>query len=188
MAKKSNVPESIEKQFNKALFKQGEPVLFTWLGAKKYGYVKEYKKVSWGIQYSVLSLGTSYPCGIQIKTYRTSYHIGCILFEETTAYGNDELAKRIDAGPEPLNAAEIFRDAPRSNNEGRRSDTSKRSVASSTNRKTKSNTTRSNVVENDVQPSNNGVQQQHTKKRKNVELDSAIQKQRDFLSGFVKKD
>ena len=53
MAKKSNVPESIEKQFNKALFKQGEPVLFTWLGAKKYGYVKEYKKVSLLITFTI---------------------------------------------------------------------------------------------------------------------------------------
>ena len=188
MAKKSNVPESIEKQFNKALFKEGEPVLFTWLGAKKYGYVKEYTKVNWGIQYSVLSMGTTYPCGIQIKTYRTSYHIGCILFEETTSYGVDELKKRIDAGPEPLNTTEIFRDTTRPNNESRSSNSSKRGVASTSNRKTKSNTTRGNSVENDVPPSNNGVQQQHTKKRKNVELDSAIQKQRDFLSGFVKKN
>ena len=188
MAKKSNVPDNVEKQFNKALFKQGEPVLFTWLGAKKYGYVKEYKKTNWGIQYSVLSLGTSYPCGIQIKGYRTSYHIGCIFFEESNTIGVDELKKRIEAGPEPLNSAEIFRDAPRSNNEGTSRNSSKRGVASTSNRKTKSNTTRPNVVENDVQPSNNGVQQQHTKKRKNVELDSAIQKQRDFLSGFVKRD
>jgi hypothetical protein len=188
MAKKSNVPDNVEKQFNKALFKQGEPVLFTWLGAKKYGYVKEYKKTNWGIQYSVLSLGTSYPCGIQIKGYRTNYHIGCILFEETATYGNDELAKRIDAGPQPLNATEIFRDAPRPNNESRSGDSSKRRISSAANRKTKSNTTGSNGVENDVLPSNNGVQQQHTKKRKNTELDSAIQKQRDFLSGFVKRN
>jgi hypothetical protein len=32
------------------------------------------------------------------------------------------------------------------------------------------------------------VQRQHTKTRKNSELDSAIQRQRDFLSGFVKRD
>jgi hypothetical protein len=32
------------------------------------------------------------------------------------------------------------------------------------------------------------VQQQHTKKRKNVELDSAIERQRDFLNGFIKRD
>lgn len=188
MAKKSNVPENVEKQFNKALFKQGEPVLFTWLGAKKYGYVKEYKKTNWGIQYSVLSLGTTYPCGIQIKTYRTSYHIGCILFEETANHGVDELKKRIEAGPEPLSHTEIFRDAPRPSNESTSRNSSKRSAANTSDRKTKSNTKRSTGVENDVQSSNNGVQQQHTKKRKNVELDSAIQKQRDFLSGFVKKN
>ena len=188
MAKKSNVPDNIVKQFNKALFKQGEPVLFTWLGAKKYGYVKKYKTTNWGIQYSVFSFGATYPCGIQIKTYRTSYHVGCILFEETTNIGVDELTKRIEAGPEPLSHTEIFRDAPRPSNESPSRNSNKRGAASASNRKTKSNTTGSNVVENDVPPSNNGVQQQHTKKRKNVELDSAIQKQRDFLSGFVKKD
>jgi hypothetical protein len=188
MAKNKNIPDNIEKQFNKALFKQGEPVLFTWLGAKKYGYVKNHKTTSWGIQYSVRANDTTYPCGIQIKGYKTSYYTGCILFEETTASGVDALKKRIDAGPRTYTDSEIFRDAPRSNNEGTSRNSSKRGVASTANRKTKSNTTRSNVVENDVQPSNNGVQQQHTKKRKNVELDSAIQKQRDFLSGFVKRD
>ena len=188
MAKKSNVPDNIEKQFNKALFKQGEPVLFTWLGAKKYGYVKTHKKTGWGIQYSVRANDTTYPCGIQIKGYRTSYHIGCIYFEETNTFGVDELKKRIEAGPKPLSHTEIFRDATRPNNESPSRNSRKRGVASTSNRKTKSNTTRSNVVENDVQPSNNGVQQQHTKKRKNVELDEAIQRQRDFLSGFVKRD
>ena len=187
MAKKSNVPESIEKQFNKALFKQGEPVLFTWLGAKKYGYVKEYKKVSWGIQYSVLSLGTSYPCGIQIKTYRTSYHIGCILFEETATYGNDELAKRIDARI-PAGSTEVFRNTPRATNEIKSSDSNKRISSSKSNTKVKSNPSGGNSLENDVRSSNNGMQQRDSKKRKNTELDSAIQKQRDFLSGFVKKD
>ena len=188
MAKKSNVPESIEKQFNKALFKEGEPVLFTWLGAKKYGYVKTYKKVSWGIQYSILSFGTTYPCGIQIKTYRTSYHVGCILFEETTGYGVNKLKNRIDSGPEPLRDTEIFRDSQRPNNEGGSNDTSLRGNANNINRKTKSNTARPDRVENDVQPSNNGVQQRNTKKRKNHELDTAIERQRNFLNGFVKKD
>ena len=188
MAKKSNVPESVEKQFNKALFKEGEPVLFTWLGAKKYGYVKTYKKVSWGIQYSILSFGTTYPCGIQIKTYRTSYHVGCILFEETTSYGVNKLETRIDSGPEPLRDTEIFRDSQRPNNEGGSNDNSMRGNANNVIRKTKSNTTRPNSVENDVRPSNNGVQQRNTKKRKNVELDTAIERQRNFLSGFVKKD
>jgi hypothetical protein len=188
MAKKLLVPENIEKQFNKALFKEGEPVLFTWLGAKKYGYVKTYKKTNWGIQYSVFSFGTTYPCGIQLKGYKTSYHTGCILVEETAASGVDALKKRIDAGPEPLRDTEIFRDAPRPKDEGGSSDTSKRLVTNKPNRKTKSNSSRTSGVENGVQPSDNGVQQRSTKKRKNVELDTAIERQRNFLNGFVKKD
>jgi hypothetical protein len=32
------------------------------------------------------------------------------------------------------------------------------------------------------------VQSNNTKKRKDSKLDSAIQRQRDFLNGFVKKD
>jgi hypothetical protein len=188
MAKNKNIPDNVEKQFNKALFKQGELVLFTWLGAKKYGYVKTHKKTNWGIQYSVRSNDTTYPCGIQIKGYKTSYHTGCILFEETTASGVDELKKRIDAGPRTYTDSEIFRDAPRPKDESRSSNSNKRNVTSNTDRKTKSNTKRPARVENDVQPSNNGVQQQHTKKRKNVELDSAIERQRDFLNGFIKRD
>jgi hypothetical protein len=188
MAKNKNIPDNIEKQFNKALFKQGEPVLFTWLGAKKYGYVKNHKTTSWGIQYSVRANDTTYPCGIQIKGYRTSYQIGCIYFEETNSIGVDELKKRIEAGPRTYTSTEIFRDAPRPKDESRSNDTNKRSVTSTSDRKTKSNTKRSTRVENDVQSSNNGVQQQHSKKRKNSKLDTAIQKQRDFLSGFVKKN
>ena len=188
MAKNKNVPDNIEKQFNKALFKQGEPVLFTWLGAKKYGYVKNHKTTNWGIQYSVRANNTTYPCGIQIKGYRTSYQIGCIYFEETNSIGVNELKKRIGAGPRTYTDSEIFRDAPRSKDESRSGDSNKRTSSSTTNRKTKSNTKRSTWVENDAKPSNNGVQREHTKKRKNSKLDEAIQKQRDFLNGFVKRD
>jgi len=188
MAKNKNLPDNIEKQFNKALFKQGEPVFFTWLGAKKYGYVTTHKKTNWGIQYTVTSNDTKYPCGIQIKGYKTSYHIGCIWFEETNSIGVDELKKRIEAGPRSYTTAEVFRDAPRSKDESRSNNSNKRNAISTADRKTKSNAKRSTRVENDVQPSNNGVQQQHTKKRKNVELNTAIERQRNFLNGFVKKD
>ena len=188
MAKNKHLPDSIEKQFNKALFKQGEPVFFTWLGAKKYGYVKTYKKTGWGIQYSVRANNTTYPCGIQIKGYRTSYQIGCIYLEETNTIGVNELKKRIDAGPRTYTDSEIFRDSPRPKDESRSSNSNKRDVTSATNRKTKSDTKRSIRVENAVEPSNNGVQQQHTKTRKNSKLNDAIQRQRDFLNGFVKRN
>lgn len=188
MAKKQNIPDSIEKQFNKALFKLGEPVFFTWLGSKKYGYVNKHKQANWGTQYSVLSMGTTYPCGIQIKEYKTSYHTGCIIFDETNRLGNDELKKRIDSGPSPYTTSEVFRDTSRTTNEIASNNSNKRKSSNKSNTKTKSNSTGSNGVENDVQPSNNGVQQRDSKKRKNTELDSAIQKQRNFLNGFVKKD
>jgi hypothetical protein len=55
MAKNKHLPDNIEKQFNKALFKIGEPVYFTWLGAKKYGHVTNHKQTNWGIQYTVTS-------------------------------------------------------------------------------------------------------------------------------------
>ena len=45
MAKKQNVPETILKQFNKPQFKVGDPVFFSWLGSKKYGYVTAFKTV-----------------------------------------------------------------------------------------------------------------------------------------------
>jgi hypothetical protein len=188
MAKNKNLPDNIEKQFNKALFKQGEPVLFTWLGAKKYGYVKTHKKTNWGIQYTVESNSTHYPCGIQIKGYKTSYHIGCIWFEETNSIGVDELKKRIDAGPRTYAPTEIFRDTPRPKDESRSNDSNKRNTSNKSSRKTKSNTTGTDRVENDVQSSNNGMLKHNTKKRKGVELESAIERQRNFLNGFVKKD
>lgn len=188
MAKNKNVPDNIEKQFNKALFKQGEPVFFTWLGAKKYGYVKNHKTTNWGIQYSVRANNTTYPCGIQIKGYRTSYHIGCIYFEETNSIGVNELKKRIGAGPRTYTDSEIFRDAPRPKDESRSGNSNKRESSSATNRKIKSDTKRSNRMENDVQLSNNGMLSSNTKKRKNTKLDTAIQKQRDFLNGFIKRD
>lgn len=188
MAKNKNIPDNIEKQFNKALFKQGEPVLFTWLGAKKYGYVKTHKTTNWGIQYSVRANNTTYPCGIQIKGYRTSYQIGCIYFEETNSIGVDELKKRIKAGPRTYTDSEIFRDTPRTKDESRSSNTNKRKSSSAADRKTKSDTKRPTRLENDVEPSNNRVQREHTKKRNASKLDEAIQKQRDFLNGFVKRD
>ncbi len=188
MAKNKHLPDNIEKQFNKALFKQGEPVLFTWLGAKKYGYVTAHKKTNWGIQYTVTSNETRYPCGIQIKGYKTSYHIGCIYLEETNSIGVDELEKRIKAGPRTYTNTEIFRDTPRSKDESRSNDSNKRNTSNKSSRKTKSNPARTNSLENDVQSSNNGMLPRNTKKRKNVELESAIEKQRNFLNGFVKRN
>ena len=187
MAKQQNIPEAIQKQFNKIQFHPGEAVYFTWLGSKKYGYVTAIKQTNWGIQYTVEANNTRYPCGIQIKGYKTTYTTGCVHADETRSIDAAELARRCQNGSKST-YSEVIRDTPRPKDESRSSDSNKRESSSATNRKTKSNTKRSTRVENDVKPSNNGVQRQHTKTRKNSELDEAIQKQRDFLSGFVKRD
>lgn len=183
---KQKAPDTIQKQFNKIQYKLGEAVFFTWLGSKKYGYVTETKERNWGVQYTVDSEGTKYPCGIQIKTHKTAYTTGCIDHDETRALGQQELVTRIRTG-HPSTYSEVFRDTGRPNNESRNNVATSKRVSTSNNTGTKS--TRSKSKGKDVvQSSSNGVCGNNTKKRENNNLDDAIKKQRDFLNGFVKKD
>jgi hypothetical protein len=186
MAKKSNVPENIQKQFDKPQFKQGDPVFFSWLGSKKYGYVTFFKTTNWGIQYTVEENNVRYPCGIEIKTYKTAYTTGYIRYDETRSIGRDELITRIQTGHSST-YSELFIDTRRTEvQSGSTSGVSKRVSAKNT-KGVKS--TKSNVKGKDVvQPSANGNTAGDRKKRGNTELDSAIEKQRNFLNGFVKKD
>jgi hypothetical protein len=188
MAKKQQAPDNIEKQFNKALFKTGEPVYFTWLGAKKYGHVTNHKQTNWGIQYTVTSNSTRYPCGIQIKEYRTQYATGCIFFEETRQLGADELNRRIAGGEQPRSNLQIYEKPTRPEITSRNDDSNKRKPIRTSSTKNKSNTTRTKRMENGNESSSAGVHTNDTTKRKDFKLDSAIQRQRDFLNGFVKKD
>ena len=183
---KQKAPDTIQKQFNKIQYNPGDAVFFTWLGLKKYGYVIRTKTTNWGVQYTVDSEGTKYPCGIQIKTHKTTYTTGCINHDETRALGQQELVTRIQTGHSST-YSEIFRDTRRSDNEsGSNSATSGR-VYTSNSDGTKS-TGAGSKTKDVVKPSANGMHGNNTKKRGNTELDDAIRKQRDFLSGFVKKD
>jgi hypothetical protein len=136
MSKKQNVPENIEKQFNKALFKIGEPVFFTWLGTKKYGYVTAIKQTNWGIQYTVEANNTRYPCGVQIKGYRTTYTTGCIFVDETRSFDADELKRRCQSGHKST-YSEVIRESERPKDESRIDDTNKRKISRTNNNKTK---------------------------------------------------
>ena len=185
MAKKDLVPDTIQKQFNKVQFKPGEIVFFTWLGTKKYGYVKATKETNWGIQYTVEANNTRYPCGIQIKGYKTTYTTGCIYADETRAYGAEELERRYQTG-HASTYSEVIRDSGRPTDESRGGNRNVRSISDNASRKTKKSKT-DNVRKNGSGDGDNGVQSNNTTKRKNTELDSAIQRQRDFLNGFVKK-
>jgi hypothetical protein len=185
MAKKQQAPDAIIKQFEKPQFKIDDAVFFTWLGAKKYGYVKTYKTSSWGIQYLVESNDTRYPCGISIKGHKTAYTTGCINFDETRSIGQDEIKRRIQTGHSST-YTELFADTRRTEDESRSESTSSKHISTSNSKTTKS--TRANNTRKDVvKPSANGNSTRTRKKRGNSELDDAIQRQRDFLNGFVAK-
>jgi hypothetical protein len=185
MAKKQQAPDAIIKQFEKSQFKTGDVVFFTWLGAKKYGYVKQTKETSWGIQYMVESNDTRYPCGVSIKGHKTAYTTGCINIDETRAIGQDEIRTRIRTGHSST-YTELFTDTRRTEDESRSKPDSSKHISSQNTKSTKS--TRSNNTRKDaVKSSANGDSTGTRKKRKDSELDNAIQRQRDFLNGFVKK-
>ena len=186
MAKKSNVPDNIQKQFEKSQFKIGDPVFFTWLGSKKYGYVTSFKTVGWGVQYTVEEDNVRYPCGIEIKTHKTTYTTGYIRYDETRAIGQDELIKRIQTGHSST-YSELFIDTRRTAIQSRSKSTTSKRVSTKNTKGTKS-TESVDAGEHVIQSSSNGNSTGTRKKRGNSELDTAIKKQRDFLNGFVKKD
>jgi hypothetical protein len=188
MAKNNLLPETIEKQFNKALFNPGEPVCITWLGTKKYGYVQNHKKTNWGVQYTVEAESRRYPCGIRIKEWSTAYTTGCILYDITREIGSDELTKRIRNNTKPRFTRDIPTDTGSTTVEISSDDSSSGGNDATPNVAKRKDTTKGNGVEDDVHVSTPRVQQRNTKKRKDVKLDDAIQRQRDFLNGFVKRD
>ena len=186
MAKKSNVPDNVQKQFDKPQFKIGDPVYFNWLGSKKYGYVTSFKTVGWGVQYTIEEDNVRYPCGIEIKTHKTAYTTGYIRYDETRSIGRDELIKRIQTGHSST-YSELFIDTRRTEVQSRSESTTSKRVSAKNTKRVKS-TESITPGENAIQPSSNGDIKGTRKKRGDSELDTAIQKQRDFLNGFVKKD
>ena len=186
MSKKSNIPDNIQKQFEKPQFKIGDPVFFTWLGSKKYGYVTSFKTVGWGVQYTVEEDNVRYPCGIEIKTHKTTYTTGYIRYDETRAIGRDELITRIQTGHSST-YSELFIDTRRTAIQSRSKSTTSKRVSTKNTKRTKS-TESVDAGEHVIQSSSNGNSTGTRKKRGNSELDTAIKKQRDFLNGFVKKD
>ena len=185
MAKKQTIPDNIQKQFNKLQFKIGDPVFFTWLGTKKYGYVINTKEVAWGVQYMVDSQSTKYPCGVSIVGHKTAYTTGCIYIDETRSIGRDEIKRRIQTGHSST-YTELFTDARRTEiKSGSKLATSKR-ISSADSKSTKT-TQVNNATKHVAKSSSNRNITRDAKKRNRSKLDTAIQRQRDFLNGFIKK-
>lgn len=189
MAKKQRVSEAIQNKFNKPQFKPGDAVHFHWLGQKLYGHVKKTKQTGWGIQYMVETYQKRrYPCGIQISGFKTEYNIGYIFFEETRSIGNAECANRITA---PATYIGVHEESGRTTDKGgtdlkgsRRNDVKDNGAVKQA-RKARSGKSNANDASTEGNHGNN------TTKRKNSanpELDTAIEKQRNFLNGFIKPD
>jgi len=94
---KQKITDAIQKKFDKPQFQPGAAVFFSWLGQKQYGYVTKFKKVGWGIQYTVQSVEKkNYPCGLEIQNEKTPYSVGYIFYESTKSIGQEELERRIE--------------------------------------------------------------------------------------------
>ena len=178
--KKVKLPAYVLKQFDKAMYKVGDEVMIRWLGQIKTGYVTKYYKRNWGMAYTVevtelnpragQRSSTRYPCGIQIKEYSTDYKVGCILHEQTQ---------------------ESWKPGSRRIHEDTRSTTAKVKTSSGSSRNNdNSNNRKTPGSGNDAtskasaKSSSKRVHDNNSKKRS---LDTAIDRQRDFLNGFVKK-
>jgi hypothetical protein len=189
---KQKITDAIQKQYDKPQFQIGAAVFFSWMGYKQCGYVTKIKKVNWGIMYTVQSIkGTRYPCGIEIKGQKTQYNTGCIYIEETRSIGQSELIKYIQLAKKPGGSANLPRNPNRSENEGGiDSELRDGDVAEDSGKDTKPDREEPGT-DMAAAPSIKGVSRSATRKRgvsNDKELDSAIEKQRNFLSGFVKKD
>ena len=175
--KKVKIPAYVLKQFDRAMYKVGDEVVIRWLGQKKIGHVTKYQKRPFGISYTVevkeknpISKRTSsrYPCGIQIKEYCTAYNTGLILHETTQEYYK---TRTIDADTRSTTAK------VKTNNRSNGVDGSSNNTKATRSR----NTVTSKAS---TKSSAKRVRKDNSKARS---LDQAIDRQKDFLNGFVKK-
>ena len=171
MKQYKKTPKNIIKQFNRPQFKVGDCVYFSFLGTQKTeGYVKKITTQNWGVQYLVeaeeFGKTYKYPCGIDIKGYKTAYHTGCVFREESK---------------------KLLKDKGRTVNESRDDSQSWNRDVNTTS--PKSTTSRKNARKNVNESSSTRICNSSTTKQQNkTELKDAIQKQKDFLNGFVKKE
>ena len=179
--KKSKTPAYVLKQFEKAMYKVGDKVIIQWLGQIKTGYVKSSKENSWGRSYmvEVHEKGlkhndnvTKYPCGIEIKGYRTQYDVGFI-FHDRTQRGD---------WPESIT---IYENSG-SNKTSQRNDSTSVGGHDDSNSGKDARPRKSTSHKDVVKSSSTRVRRSNAEASSNS-LDNAIDRQKDFLKGFVKE-
>jgi len=178
------VPKYIQKMFSKAQYKIGDPVCFIWLNQKRYGIIANIKTVSnEEISYTISSYGTKYPCGIEVKEHRNRYHTAGFI-QYNSGEDQDTISRRAAAANTELVTNTIGTRVRKTNE-----DPVSRSDVRRNDSKLSKNTKRSKTSARKVGKQSSSKSTSGTRKTtSNTKLDTAIQKQRDFLNGFIKKD
>ena len=182
----------IQAKFNKPQFAIEDSVYFSFLGQKQYGYISKIKDFPWGVMYTVQAVnGTRYPCGIRIDGVNTQYDVGLIYFEESKQIGSAECRKRYDESRTGRSINAVPRNTGGTTTKSGNDNTTSKQDSNSVVRKVDGNTKRKHSTKNVDPPSANGVLPINRKKRSSArdsKLDDAIQKQKDFLNGFIQRD
>ena len=81
MSKKTKLPKYVQEKFKKPQFKVGDTVNFEFLGESGLGVITNIKKHNdKEVTYTVKQGKYSYPCGLNIKEFR-SYYAGGVNYE-----------------------------------------------------------------------------------------------------------
>ncbi len=167
MAKKKKFPKYIQDKFTKPQFKVGDKVFYEFLGDSGWGIITTIHKHNETISYMVKGRGYTYPCGLQIKEHR-SYYAGSIDFEKSKTQRNNEPAG---------NAKTKVRVDNKSRKRVSGDDSS--SVSDTRIRHSSKDDIRNGNADN------SNSNKQSTARSRNVELEDAIDKQKDFLRKFT---
>jgi hypothetical protein len=177
---KQKIPTTIQNKFKRELYKVGEYVYFNWLGQKEYGYITRIYQSSGTTTYMVQGKKYRYPCGVQIKTYRSGTD-GYIFYEQTREFGQDEIRRRFESRT-------VSQDSTRT----KRTQSSKDKVRGGTVKATNNEVSQpkraaEHRTKNDDKSGNTANSKGTTTRRRKSysKLDEAVQKQKDFLRKFT---
>lgn len=182
--RKQEIPKNIQTKFQRPQYQVGDFVCITWLGELKFGQVVETNKKNDHVRYKVKSHGRYYTCGIQIGNF-TSENVGygILLADDTNRRGATEIRSRAIGRP----VYEVDR-RPIINASNETAST-RQAVDDNNNTITTSRKRTAGITKNSAK---HGVTHDSKTKSKSArkpttKLDEAIQRQKDFLNGFVKK-
>ena len=188
MAKKAKaIPKYVQNMFNKPQYKVGDAVCMTWLGMKKYGFIIQIKKSHEEVAYFVRANDTTYPCGIKIKEYTTKYH-SAGLVQHDCAESQDAIARKA-----ATSNTRVVTDSNGTKIRTRAKTTVSEPIVSTTSNQapTKSTRTRTSSRKNAKQSGSASSSKGRSRKSaagNSAKLDDAIQRQKDFLNGFTRKE